>query len=94
MLDKLTMSQVFDAIEIELDTQNKKWGVNKPQSIPGFMLIMQKELDEATAGWVKNVGGKHAPLNEIVQVAAVAIACLKRYGVDGSAISTNDIPID
>lgn len=93
MPNKLTTHQVFDTILNELDKQDKKWGSNKPQSLPGFMLIIQKELDEATLGWVKNIDGDHAPLNELVQVAAVAVACLRRYGVDGSAVATDDISI-
>lgn len=93
MPNAMTTSQVFDAILSELDRQDKKWGANKPQSLPGFMLIIQKELDEATTAWVKNIEGDHAPLNELVQVAAVAVACLRRYGINGSAIATDDMSI-
>jgi hypothetical protein len=92
--DVLTMDQVFDCIWFERQRQDAKWGTNKPQSLPGFIAVVQHEAREAMTGWVKNsfVHGRDAPLNELVQVAATAVAALQRYGVDGSATSTNDIP--
>lgn len=89
--NKLSREEVMSAIDNECLSQDKKWGVDKPQSLPGFLLIMQKEINEAVEGWAKNYEGKHAPLNEVVQVAAVAIRCLERYGTNGSAAATNDI---
>lgn len=82
----------FEAIAQERKNQEDKWGENKPQSLPGYLMILESELNEAKLGWIKNLDGKSAPLNEIVQLAAVAVACLERYGVTGSAIATNDIP--
>lgn len=84
--------EVFEAIAQERKHQEDKWGENKPQSLPGYLMILESELNEAKLGWIKNLDGKSAPLNEIVQLAAVAVACLERYGVTGSAIATNDIP--
>jgi hypothetical protein len=89
--NKLSREEVMFAIDNECLSQDEKWGIDKQQSLPGFLLIMQKEINEAVEGWVKNREGKHAPLNEVVQVAAVAIRCLERYGVNGSATATNDI---
>lgn len=89
--NKLSREEVMFAIDYECLSQDEKWGIDKQQSLPGFLLIMQKEINEAVEGWVKNREGKHAPLNEVVQVAAVAIRCLERYGVNGSATATNDI---
>lgn len=88
----LSMPEVFDAVSKERDRQDDKWGANKPQSLPGFLVILEQELNEAKLAWAKNVTGDHAPLNEIVQIAATAVACLEKYGVSGSAIATNDIP--
>lgn len=89
-MNKITIEQVFDAIRQERTHQQQKWGVDKQQSLPGFMLIMRKELSEAEEGWAKNIRGKHACLNEIVQLAATCVACLEKYGIDGSAIATDD----
>ena len=87
-----TQEGVFAAIRRERTQQDEKWGKNKPQSLPGFLLVIRSELNEAFEGWTKNFEGKHAPLNEVLQIAAVAVACLERYGPTGSAIATNDIP--
>lgn len=91
-MNVLTQQQVFDAIEAERRYQDQKWGADKPQSLAGFLLVAEKELAEAKEGWNKNLAGRNAPLNELVQVAAVCVAALERYGVDGTTINTNDIP--
>lgn len=88
----LSRDEVYDAINKERDHQDDKWGPNKPQSLPGFLIILERELQEAKEAWLKNIEGDHAALNEIVQVAATAVACLEKYGVSGSATATNDIP--
>src|SRR4051794_6072592 len=79
------------AIHRELEHQRQKWGKHKPQSLPGFLLILESELAEAKHGWMKNLDGRNSSLTEMVQIAAVAIACLGRYGTFGSARATNDI---
>ena len=88
----LSRAEVYAAVDKERNHQDDKWGANKPQSLPGFLMVLEKELQEAKDAWVKNVDGEHAPLNEIVQIAATAVACLEKYGVTGSATATNDIP--
>lgn len=88
----LSMPEVFEAVAKERTHQDEKWGPNKPQSLPGFLLVLEQELNEAKLAWAKNVTGEHATLNEIVQIAATAVACLEKYGVSGSTIATNDIP--
>ena|SRR5688572_17166461 len=85
-------SDVFKAIDLERKKQEDKWGKDRHQSLPGFIMVLEAELAEAKHGWIKNLPGKSAPLNELVQVAAVAVACLEKYGVSGNAIPTDDIP--
>jgi hypothetical protein len=92
MRNALTMEQVFEAIRAERAFQDTKYGQDRAQSLPGFILIAEAELSEAKLGWCKNLPGKSAPLNELVQVAAVCVAALERYGVEGCTRSTNDIP--
>lgn len=83
--------RVIAAIEHELQYQKDKWGADKEQSLPGYMLVMQKELNEAIDGWMKNkIEDRQTCLEEIVQVVAVGIKCLETYGTCGSALSTND----
>jgi hypothetical protein len=79
------------AVYRELVHQQQKWGKDKSQSLPGFLLILEIELAEAKHGWMKNLEGRNSPLSEVVQIAAVALACLARYGTKGSAVATNDM---
>lgn len=91
MTNVSTRDEVYLAISKERIYQDRKWGENKPQSVPGFFLIMRKELDEAETAWLKNVrGDRQTVLEEIVQVAATAVACLERYGIEGNTVSCND----
>jgi hypothetical protein len=82
---------VVAAIVNELMYQECKWGAGKAQSLAGYLLIMQREINEAIDGWMKNADGRDAPLAEVVQVAAVAIRCLEEYGTKGSARPTRDV---
>ena len=88
-----THRDVLVAIQRELQYQRQKWGADKPHSLPGFLVVMESELAEAKQGWMKNIEGRNSPLSEVVQIAAVAIACLSRSGTSGSAVSTCDISV-
>lgn len=91
MTNLATREDVYLAISKERIYQDRKWGAEKPQSVPGFLLIMRKELEEAEKAWLKNVrGDRQTVLEEIVQVAATAVACLEKYGVEGNTVSVND----
>lgn len=83
---------VYDAITREREYQDAKFGPLKEQSLAGFLIVLENEIAEAKHGWTKNLTGRSSALHEIVQVAATAVACLERYGVEGSAYATNDIP--
>ena len=83
---KLTFEEVVASLKTERDAQDAKWGTlsEKQQSAAGYMLVLEAELNEAKAGWMKNIAGKHSCLAEIRQLAAVAIACLQQHGFDGN----------
>lgn len=85
---KLTMDEVFDLVRAEREHQDNKWGTidDKKQSLAGYLLVIRKELDEAEAGWMKNINGKHSALTELVQVAATAVACLQQHGSEGNPL--------
>ncbi|SRR6266404_857943 len=90
-MNKLTMEEVFQAICKERFHQDEKYGEQKPQSLPGFLLVARHELAEAETGWMKSIKvGRDSPLCELLQVAAVCVAALERYGVEGCPTSTND----
>lgn len=88
--ETLTMEEVFDLIRKERQHQKDKYGDPREQSVPGFLLIAEDELQEAKDGWLNGIQGKHSVFNELVQVAAVAVACLEKYGVDNRVKSTDD----
>lgn len=91
MVRRATREQVYAAIDAERAYQDKKYGPDKTQSLPGFFLIIRKELDEAEAAWLKNIRGeRNTALEELVQVAATAVAALEKYGTSGNTVSTDD----
>ena len=71
------------AIFRERDHQDEKWDISKENiySVGEWLLVMQAELNEALEAWVKNKGDS-AALEEIVQVAAAAFACLEQHGTE------------
>lgn len=85
MLDR---SHVFNAINQERDHQDATWGSldEKKQSVAGYLTILEAELAEAKAGWMKNREGKHSALAEIKQIAATAVACLEQHGLEGNPL--------
>lgn len=88
----LTEQEVFAAISRERQHQRNKYGQNRAQSLPGYLLIAQRELGEAIDGWHTDAEGRDSPMFELCQVAAVCVAAMEAYGVVGNTISTNDIP--
>lgn len=88
----MSFDDVVEAVRQERAHQDRKWGKEREQSLPGFLLIAESELDEAKLGWSKNLQGRHSALAELIQVAAVCFAAIERYGFEGNAVCTNDIP--
>lgn len=77
-----TRDEVFAAIEAERRHQNRKHGSIKvnPHTVGEFLLIADAEMQEAKQAWVKETGDA-AALCELLQVAAVAVACMETHGV-------------
>jgi len=69
--------EVYEFIDRERAFQDRKW--ESRHEVSGWLLILQRELDEAKEAWITRHGDVSA-LEEIVQVAAVAIACLEEHG--------------
>jgi len=86
--------EVLDAIAQELEYQERKRPNSRSQSVPGYLLILRQELNEAEEGWAKNYTGRHSVMSEIVQIAATAIRAISKYGTSGCPISTDDIKED
>ncbi len=74
----LTREEVYRLIDGEREFQIAKWGHVK-QGVAHYVLVLICELQEAIEAWAKT-GDETAVLDEIRQVAAVAVACLERHG--------------
>lgn len=74
-------SEIFGAITRERQYQDRKWGTpgEHPHDVPGWLLVMRGELQEAEQAWLK--GEDRDALVEILQVIAVGVACLEQHGV-------------
>ncbi len=81
-----SIQEVMEKIQEEREYQDNKWGSlqERSQSLPGYLLILKKELEEAEAGWMKNVSGRDSAMSEILQIAAVAVAAMQEYGFEGN----------
>lgn len=77
-----TQQDVFAAIQRERDYQDRKWGTldQYPHTVGEWLLILESELQEAKTAWCKGDGSGDA-LEEVLQVASVAFACMQQHGV-------------
>lgn len=77
-----TFEEVLAAIRRERAYQDGKWGRvdEHGHDVAGWLVIMAGELEEAMQGWRKGAGDFDA-LKEILQLAAVAVACLEQHGI-------------
>lgn len=78
----MVRKEVFNAIHRERVWQERKWGTleERPHTVGEWLLIAEGELAEAKQAWVKGVSDLDA-LQELLQVAAVAVAALEQHGL-------------
>jgi hypothetical protein len=88
LLQAWNFDQVITAIAAERAYQDDKWGSleMKQQSVAGYLLVLERTLDHAKTGWVGNMDGRQSVLSEILQLAAVAVACLQQHGTSGNPL--------
>lgn len=91
MTKHLTMVDVLEAVDREIAYQDGKWGPDKEQSLAGYLLIMQVEIEAAIKGWQFNLHDRHSALSNVLQTVTVGLRCLQTYGVSGCAQATNDV---
>ena len=73
---------VFKAITEERNYQDQKWGT-RFHDVGAWLLIMESELEEAKSAWCKADGKADVrSLEEIIQVAAIAVACLEHHALE------------
>lgn len=72
---------VYHAIDRERRHQQQTHG-GADLTVPGWLLVIEEELREAKAAWVRSeAGDDRAALGELLQVAACCVAALEQHGV-------------
>lgn len=74
-----------EAVQSILDEryfQDKKHGTIEvcPHTIGEWILLIEAELQEAKEACIKGGKGRDSVLSEIVQVGALALACIEQHG--------------
>lgn len=74
--------EIQAAIKVERLYQDSKWGPieQHPHDVGGWLTIIRRELFEAEEAWCSSASDD-AALCEILQIAAVAFACMEQHGV-------------
>jgi hypothetical protein len=78
-----TRHEVIVALSQERAFQDQKHGTiyEVPHTPGGWMLLIKHELIEAENALIKGGMGRDSWRHEIVQVAALCIACLEQHGL-------------
>jgi hypothetical protein len=75
-------TMIYAAINRERDYQETKRPNRPPMGLPAWLVVLEAELAEAKLAWVRGDGSTvPAALCEVLQVAAVAVACLEECGL-------------
>ncbi len=86
-MDKINIAAIWDAIVRERHYQDGRFGP-PDHTIPGWVLILRKQLDNAVDHWFDEDTDK--ALTEILHVIAVGFSCLEQHGVPSSAFRVYD----
>jgi hypothetical protein len=78
---KMLREDVYAAIDTERDFQDRKWGTieQHPHEVAGYILLMQKLLNDATNAWSTS-SSDYPALVEIRKALAVGVACCEQHG--------------
>jgi hypothetical protein len=74
--------KVYVAVDSERLHQDRKWGTiqQHPHEVGAWLTVIRQCLAKAEAAWCSNAGDYQA-LEEIRQIAAVAVACGEQHGL-------------
>ena len=70
---------IFEAVDRERDHQDRKYGPLRRHEIPGWLVIMEREIQEVKEAWAD--GDITNAVRELLQVTSVGIAALEQHGV-------------
>lgn len=70
---------VYESIDEERDYQDLRHGPieSHNHTVGEWLVVLNKKVNDATDAWYTN--GDNSALQEIVQVAATAVACLEQF---------------
>lgn len=85
-MSKLGVGAVLNEVMVERAYQDKKHGTitENPHTVGGWILLIESELNEAKEAAIKGGVGRNSVMQEILQVAATAIAAIEQHGLDES----------
>lgn len=74
----------IEALKKERLFQDNKWGGidDHGHTIGEWILLIEAELEEAKRALIKGGVGRDSVLMEVVQVGALALACIEQHGTD------------
>jgi hypothetical protein len=81
---KTDLTDVMEAVDVERDFQNKKWGnvTLNPHTPAGWMMLIESEMNEAKHALIKGGMGRDSWRAELIQVAALCCAALEQHGLE------------
>lgn len=74
-------NDILSAIEKELRFQDDKYP-DSSHTLGEWVLLIEAELEEAKVALIKGGTGRNSLRSEIIQVAALCVACLNEHGVN------------
>lgn len=85
----MNREDIYRELDAERQHQFVLWR-DKPHSVGDWLIIIDRELNEAKEGWMKNKAERHSAMSEIMQIAAVCIAAMEQHGIEGNGVADND----
>lgn len=73
--------RVIAAILAEREFQDQKYGFGGHE-IGTWFLLIKAELEEAESAIIKGGEGRNSLESELIQVAALCVACLQQHGLE------------
>lgn len=79
----LVKVEVLNAVRLELQHQIDKYGEDKEQSLEGFLICLERKLNQAKDAWYTNeLLYSESATRRLVQIAALSLACLDQCCVE------------
>lgn len=89
-MKNMDMEDAFQLLADEREQQDKEWGhqTERDQSIPGYIMIMRRKIQQAEDAWLDGSIGRESALFRITQAAATGVAALQEHAVSTGKAAT------